>query len=69
MDTGVTEGHTSKELVLSIINLILMNDGENFIGLLSNYLSVFFFISAVCAGSIMLYLIHIFMESQNFEGI
>lgn len=43
MDTGVTEGHTSKELVLSIINLILMNDGENFIGLLSNYLSVFFF--------------------------
>lgn len=69
MDTGVTEGHTSKELVLSIINLILMNDGENFIGLLSNYLSVFFFISAVCTGSIMLYLIHIFMESQNFEGI
>lgn len=69
MDTGVTEGHTSKELVLSIINLILMNDGENFIGLLSNYLSVFFFISVVCAGSIMLYLIHIFMESQNFEGI
>lgn len=68
MDTGVTEGHTSKELVLSIINLILMNDGENFIGLLSNYLSVFF-ISVVCAGSIMLYLIHIFMESQNFEGI
>lgn len=68
MDTGVTEGHTSKELVLSIINLILMNDGENFIGLLSNYLSVFF-ISVVCAGSIMLYLIHIFMESQNFERI
>lgn len=48
MDTGVTEGHTSKELVLSIINLILMNDGENFIGLLSNYLSVFFNKCSVC---------------------